>query len=216
MNRHQLADYIENLAKRSPESWQQLCDIAHYLGERATADGVLPEGAITNLIQRQTPEVRYALYGIQEVMQTPRDAPFANKLSESDWAHRLGLDPQATVNVLAALDGMDVLGGLAVRMKPDYELPPKPATLRDHLTQAANEREPLSRLEREVENWTRDAATGLGLRETLETVGDETARQLGQDYTPASTEEAEPHSLRDQLNFAVETHERTDWHGHEA
>lgn len=134
--RNQLADHIASL---NPEEFSQLRDLSDYLGEKAgrgNPSGRMAEGSIATLLNRQPPRIRQAMKMLNEVIESPREMPFQDKLSESQILDKLGLDHEAGATVKAALDYADVQQGVMSRMGTDSDRPEEPPSTRDIISAA--------------------------------------------------------------------------------
>ncbi len=84
------------------------------------------------------PAVRNAFSQISELLETPRMEPFIDKWSEAQNASAMGLDPDAAVQVKAALDGSEVASRLQGRMGTDADRPDEPPSMRDQIEAAVS------------------------------------------------------------------------------
>ena len=134
--RNQLADHIEAM---NPDEFKQLSDLSAYIGEktRAGADGSMPEGSISNLLNHQSPKTRKAINMLSEIVETPREMPFAPKRSEAEILDELGFDADSGLTVKSALDTAHVLAETIDRLGgSDGSRPAEPLTTRDILSAA--------------------------------------------------------------------------------
>lgn len=108
-----------------------------YITERLDNNmGQSPEGGIGQILNKLSPPVRDKFMLLSNVMETPRVAPFAPKLSEEDYANELGLDPEYALTAKAALDGQYVMGKLQERMGTDSNRPKESPTRREQIAAA--------------------------------------------------------------------------------
>lgn len=127
----------ELLQGLSSEQLQEFADAVLYLTEKAGGDGSMPEqGGVGGLLNSLSPAVRERFALLSNVLETPRVAPFAPKLSERDHARSFGFDPDTTELLKAALDGQEVAGRVQSRMGTDADRPPEPLTRRDQIAAA--------------------------------------------------------------------------------
>jgi hypothetical protein len=130
--RNQLADHLEQL---NPAEFKQLIDLSDYLGEKANPSnpsGHLPEGSISNLLNRQSPATRKAFNMLSEIIETPREMPFQPKQSEGEILDSLGFDAASGTAIKAALDTSHVLAETIDRLGgSDGSRPDEPLTRRD-------------------------------------------------------------------------------------
>lgn len=141
MNRNQLADHIQGL---TPQEFGQLQDLSDYLGEKASPgnpNGYLAEGSVPALLNSQSPRVRQAVKGMQEVISTPREMPFAPKRSEAENLDQLGFDRHTGQVIQDVLDTSDVAAGLMSRLGTDADTPDSELTTRDVLSAAFDHHE---------------------------------------------------------------------------
>ena len=133
--------FIDQLTRGlSPEDRNQLEDVIDYLGSHAApgASGRMAEGSVAALLNKQSPAVRNAFSQISELLETPRMEPFIDKWSEAQNASAMGLDPDAAVQVKAALDGSEVASRLQGRMGTDADRPDEPPSMRDQIEAAVS------------------------------------------------------------------------------
>lgn len=126
----------------SPPEREQLAQVLEYLGEKAgpgNPSGYMGEGSIAALFNRQSPRIQVALKAIDMFAETPRFEPFQPKRSEAERFHELGLDPETSVTIKAALDAQHVASELQSRMGNDADQPDtsEPST-RELLSAAAD------------------------------------------------------------------------------
>ena len=115
----------------SPQEVQELIDISDYLAERVPA-GQLAEGSVASLLNKASPRVREKLLQLSQALETPRYAPFQEKMTEGQRAAEFGLDPQITQVTKQALDGQAVAKGVLDRLGGgDSTLPQKEPSMRD-------------------------------------------------------------------------------------
>lgn len=134
--RNQLADHLESL---SPDEFGQLSDLSAYIGEKTAhgATGQMPEGSISNLLNRQSPSTRKAISMLSEIIETPREMPFQPKKSEAEILDELGFDADSGLTVKSALDTAHVLAETIDRLGgSDGSRPAEPLTTRDILSAA--------------------------------------------------------------------------------
>lgn len=201
--RHRAADTIETL---NPRDREQLVDILHYLGEHAGANGrgQMAEGSIASLVLRQNPAVRTALLALHDTITSPRDMPYQRKMSEAEIIDYLGGDVHAGLMAVAALDGMEVTGGLIGRMGDDSDLPAPPRTLKDDVTDALDAHLPEAVLHAlgDAEIADAGAEADLTTRNTIEIIGQVKANSLGHGYE-AETTSSDYGSLRNEIELNV-------------
>lgn len=120
----------------SPAEMIEFAQAMSYIDERLDNNqGRFPEGSVGQLLNKLSPNVRDKFKLLSDVLETPRVAPFAPKLSERDYAEAFELDPDRTELVKGALDMQEVAGKLQDRMGVDKPSD-APPTLREQIASA--------------------------------------------------------------------------------
>lgn len=108
----------------SADEKQQVQHLTQYLGEKARSPtGAMAEGSVASLLNQQSPRVRQAFARLNDLAETPRNRPFDQKLSEADHFGMLGLDPDSSTQIKAAIDGQYVASRLQDRLGTDAHNP---------------------------------------------------------------------------------------------
>lgn len=158
----------------APADRLELADYLEYVFEKSdpkkNPGGHLPEGSLADLFNKQNPRVKAALVAMDKIIETPRFEPFMPKVSEAERLQDLGMPIEAGLTLKGASDAIDVGARLQSKMGTDRSLPPKPPTLRDHLSVAALREEPMARGAAYADRELAKAGieSGLPLRDHLE------------------------------------------------
>lgn len=110
----------------TPEERQEFEQLTQHLAEFSSNPDQMPEKSIGMLLNRASPAVKQTFALLSEMFETPRLMPFQSKMSESDYANSMGLDPAQATAVKANLDREYVENALQRRMgtqQPDNSPP---------------------------------------------------------------------------------------------
>ena len=132
---HPLQQLIGHL---TPDEQQELEQLTDYLAERSTQrEGArIPEGSLAAVLNRASPNVRQTLATLQELLATPRLAPFAPKISRDQYIESFGLDPHNTKMVDDKLYTEEISAAVQQRMGTDADRPVEPPSRRDTIRAA--------------------------------------------------------------------------------
>lgn len=124
------------LERLTDDEKRQAGDVLDYLSAHAAdgASGIMFEGSIASLLNKQSPNVREAFSTLSNLLETPRIAPFTPKMDTRAHAAALDLDPDQTERIKDTLDAQYVAGTLQQRMGTDNDREPDPIGTRDILS----------------------------------------------------------------------------------
>lgn len=117
---------------------QELQNAIDYLAEHANGD--VPEGSISRVINGLSPRVRHQFVILSEMLDTPRAAPFQPKMGNDEYAQALEADPQMLASIKGRMDADAVAEGLQRRLGTDasaqYEQSEQPLSRREQVAAA--------------------------------------------------------------------------------
>ena len=116
MNQQKPLEYL--LQALSPEEQLEFQQAVSYLSEM-TANEQMPEGSISAVLARLSPNVQATFKTLSDTLETPRIAPFQPKMSETDYAEAFDADAGMMSNIKQRIDQDFVVNGLQRRMPPD-------------------------------------------------------------------------------------------------
>ena len=115
----------------------EFAQAVQYIDQRMSNNqGQSPEGTIAAILNKLSPAVQEKFQLLSQVLETPRVAPFAPKMTQADHLEAFGLDPVHGGLAKDALDGLEVAGRLQQRMGTDANRKQGPLTRREQISAA--------------------------------------------------------------------------------
>ena len=167
-----------------PYQRQQVAEFANYISNRAEKTPIgemIDSHELKRVFQNMDPEVHGRVFELIDLLDVPRIRPFQGKMGVPEYSQAFDLNENALQKLKDVCDGSDVIDGLLERM-PKSPAPER--TRSDDIRDAIDEHMPRARVQRDVDNYTKDAADGLSLRQALQILMDVNEKFDGTRYDP--------------------------------